>query len=312
MKETSKELFNKYEIRFLASLAGILFVLLALSIALESRIEKKRAPEPHVISARPFSADIQAKAAYVYDIRTGTVLYEKNSEARLPLASLTKVMTALVATEVTPKDSIVEIDRDALLAEGDSGLEVGERWSLKNLLDFSLTSSSNDGMKAVALALGGLDSLNASSDDKENAFVRLMNKKADELGLKNTYYFNETGLDESDTKGGAYGSAQDMASLFSYIVRTQPKLLSATREEEISLESTTSVHVARNTDEIVSDIPGLKASKTGFTSIAGGNLVVVFDPEIGRPVAISVLGSTADGRFEDMKILVDKAIEAIK
>src|SRR5581483_3055251 len=105
------------------------------------------------------------------------------------------------------------ITHDAIATEGDSGLKEGEKWNLKNLLDFSLVSSSNDGIRAVALSLGALASANATEKEIVDDFVRLMNKKADELDLKDTYFWNETGLDETEYKGGAYGTAHDIAML---------------------------------------------------------------------------------------------------
>ena len=71
------------------------------------------------------------------------------------------------------------------------------------------------------------------------------------------------------------------------------------------------MHTATNTNEVVGSIPGLIASKTGFTDLAGGNLVVAFDAGINRPVIISVLGATKDGRFTDMEMLVNASLRAL-
>jgi D-alanyl-D-alanine carboxypeptidase (penicillin-binding protein 5/6) len=307
-------LTNKQEIKFFAFLGGILFILLIISFVLSNRIQRGPVSAPAKFAAGAFDGiKITAKAAYVLDARTGEVLYAKNADARLPLASLTKVMTALVATELAPGYSTIVVSREAVTTDGDSGLTVGEKWSLKNLLDFSLTTSSNDGMRAVGLALGALSSSTSSPQAIESDFIKDMNKKADEIGMKDTYFLNDTGLDESPQKGGAYGSAKDIANLFAYILLHHPTLMSATGKAELQITSLDNAkHLARNTDLIINSLPGVIASKTGYTDLAGGNLALAFDPELGHPIVISVLGSTETGRFEDMLKLVSASERALQ
>ncbi len=307
-------LTNKQEIKFFAFLGGILFILLILSFVISHRIERGPVSAPAKFATTAFNGlAITAKAAYVLDARTGQVLYAKNADARLPLASLTKVMTALVATELAPSYSTIVVTSEAVATDGDSGLRVGEKWSLRNLIDFSLTTSSNDGMRAVGLALGALSTSTSSPQTIEGDFIKDMNRKADEIGMKDTYFLNDTGLDVSEQKGGAYGSAKDMANLFAYILLHHPTLLSATRESELRISSLDNTkHIAKNTDVIINSIPGVIASKTGYTDLAGGNLTLAFDPELGHPVVIAVLGSTGEGRFEDMLKLVAASEEALQ
>ena len=142
------------EVRVFGSVFLILMVLLVISFAVGSRVDRGGVSVPGETAGIFPDIEVEARAAYVYDARTKEVLYAKNENERLALASVTKLMTALVASEILPDYSTVVIGSDALSAEGDSGLRRDERWSLKNLLDFSLVTSSNDGMKAVALALG--------------------------------------------------------------------------------------------------------------------------------------------------------------
>lgn len=302
------------EIRFFFLLFISLALLMVSSYVLGSRVERGDVSTPTRVTQGEFPAvTLEAKSAYVYDARTKAVLFAKNENTRLPLASLTKVMAALVAKEISPTYGTVTVTREALSIEGDSGLKAGERWSLKDLLDFSLVSSSNDGIRAVALSLGALSNATVGSEEIVDDFVRSMNKKALELDLKNTYFWNETGLDESEVKGGAYGSAKDMATLLEYVISREPALLEATREKETTLISLDKFeHVARNTNSLASAIPGLIASKTGFTSTAGGNLVFAFDPELGHPIVISILGSSAEGRFEDARKLVEATLVYLK
>lgn len=295
------------EIKLFIMLTVTLALLLLVSFVLGLKVERGSVSAPSETAATgPFSTIIlEAKAAYVYDIRTKTVLFAKNENIRLPLASLTKIMSALVAEDLSPLYGTVTVSGEALKAEGDNGLYRDERWLLKDILDFSLVTSSNDGMRAVALSLGALSKAGASTDEIINDFVREMNHKAGELGLKNTYFWNETGLDESDVKDGAYGTAKDINVLLEYILMHYPSLFAATREATTTLQSLDNYsHVAKNTNSIVAEIPGLLASKTGFTNTAGGNLAVIFDPELGRPIIVSILGSTEEGRFEDVRALV--------
>jgi D-alanyl-D-alanine carboxypeptidase (penicillin-binding protein 5/6) len=310
-----KEFFShqEAELRFFVFLCAGLSLLVMTSYVLGSRVERGSNSMPSELVKEKFpEVVLQAKAAYVYDARTKEVLFAKNENTRLPLASLTKVMSALVATELSPEYGTVTVSREALAAEGDSGLLAGERWSLKNLLDFSLVTSSNDGIRAVALALGALDRSAATEDEVLNDFVGAMNEKASQLNLKNTYYWNETGLDETEQKGGAYGTAKDMTTLMEYIVAYHPGLLEATQESSLTLSSLDEFsHVAKNTNALAGRIPGLIASKTGFTNTAGGNLVLVFDPELGRPIFISILGSTEDGRFADAAKLINAVMKYI-
>jgi serine-type D-Ala-D-Ala carboxypeptidase (penicillin-binding protein 5/6) len=299
------------EIRFffILSIALVFFFIISFVVGIKIEREKVVVAGQNTQENFPI-VSLQAKAAYVYDARTQSVLFALNEDTRMPLASLTKVMSALVAQELSPSYGTVTVTSGALSTEGDSGLRPGEKWSLKDLLDFSLVSSSNDGIRAVALSLGALDSAIATDNEIVEDFVRNMNRKAAELDLKNTYYWNETGLDESEYKGGAYGTAKDMAMLLKYVVEYHPELFEATREAAATLKSLDNAdHLAKNTNKAIDEIPGVLASKTGFTATAGGNLVFAFDPELGRPIIISILGSTQEGRFEDARKLVDATLK---
>jgi D-alanyl-D-alanine carboxypeptidase (penicillin-binding protein 5/6) len=308
-------LTNKREVTFFVVLVMILFALLGATYFVGDKVIRADLAEPAKVVVNPFdSVTLTAKAAYVLDVRTGKVLFEKNSDDILPLASLTKVMTALVATTLAGPTQTITITKEAIDTEGDSGLQVGEKWSLKNLLDFSLASSSNDGARAIALSLGDLGDLNSTSaSSSENNFIKDMNAEAKKIGMNQTYYINDTGLDQSTVQGGAYGTAKNMAMLFNYILKNYPNMMEATREASFQIASESGImHTAINTDAIVNSIPGLIASKTGYTDLAGGNLVIAFDPEIGRPIIISVLGSTEDGRFEDVSKLVAASLESLQ
>lgn len=254
---------------------------------------------------------IQAKSAYVYDVTRQKVLFEKNSAQQLPLASITKLMMALTASDMLTKDSKIVIRKEFLQEEGDSGLFANETWRLKDLLDFSLVVSSNDGARSVASVIGAL---NLRTDDYNlgrKEFISLMNQKALSLGLKNTYFINESGLDIDNFSGG-YGTASDVSKLMEYLITSKPDLVEATRYETLSVDSQSKTHKIKNTNTDIEHIPGLIASKTGYTEHAGGNLVVAFDSSISRPIIVVVLGSTQSGRFADINSLVKASLAYVK
>ena len=250
----------------------------------------------------PFSeVRIVGEAAYVWDVQTQRALYKKEASKQLPLASITKLMTALVAHELLNEKDAVNIGDQAIRQEGDSGLLRGETFDRVTLSDLVLMSSSNDGAYAMAVAAGGL----LQKNDPANAFVHAMNIRAEELNLHETYFKNPTGLDVSKDEGGAYGSAKDMAFLMEYIVINQPDLLAFTKEDQTRVYSQDGLyHDAVNTNYYIDEIPGIIGSKTGYTELAGGNLVVAFDAGLNRPIIISVLGSTRHERFTDVMTLV--------
>lgn len=253
---------------------------------------------------------LTAKAAYVYDAATGEVLYAKNEREALPLASLTKAMTALVAAESGDRTSAVAIRPDDVLVEGDSGFLPGERIALKDILNFTLVSSSNDGAHAIAAWAGGATS--GAVEAPEDRFVTRMNEYAKKIGLAETTFHNPTGLDLSSDAAGAYGSARDMALLFAYIGKTNPAVLDATVNDRITVWSQDALpHTATNTNPYVTKIPGITGSKTGYTELAGGNLVVTIDAAVAHPIVIAVLGSTEQGRFEDVALLAKASLETV-
>jgi len=252
--------------------------------------------------------DITAHAAYVWDVREQRALYNKNAGRQLPLASLTKLMTALVASEHLGSDDSVEITAAAILQEGDSNLSMGERFDAHALRDFILITSSNDGAYALAAAAGA----SLIGANPEEAFIEAMNEKAAELELTQSHFSNPTGLDFDETTSGSYGSARDMAFLMEYLVLEHPEILAQTREASHALYDHAGARFeAHNTNEVVTEIPGLIGSKTGYTDLAGGNLVIAFDAGLNRPIIISVLGSTREGRFTDVMTLVERTQQLV-
>ena len=228
----------------------------------------------------------------------------------MPLASLTKVMTAVTAYAFLSDSANVKILLEYLEPEGDSGLVVDDIWRASDLRDFTLLTSSNDG--AFALAAVAESQTAEKGGDPQAQFLKAMNNKAAEIGLSNSRFFNEHGLDREMDRGGAYGSARDMALLFEYTLKNYPEILEATRYKSLQFGSAEKVYAADNTNIFINEIPGILASKTGFTDLAGGNLVIAFDSGLNRPIIISILGSTEEGRFADTLKLVNASLKYIQ
>ncbi len=302
----TKTISNK---RALVGIITGVVILVLLAAAMESKVQAKWQGEQLasvMISLEALTkdkreiadVDIAARAAIVYDIKSGKTLYTKNADAQLALASLTKIVTALVADEELGAKRQIQVTEQALATEGVSGLVAGESWSERDLSDFMLIVSSNDAASALAMSAG----------DRQQ-FIIKMNHLAKRLGLTSVTLLNESGLDADSRRAGGYGSVRDMAHLLAYITLANTELLEATTLAEFIGESSSGLrYKAINTNKIVGEIPGLIGGKTGYTDLAGGNLAIVFDAGIGRPIAVVVLGSTKMGRFDDVLKLVNNVL----
>ncbi len=269
--------------------------------------------KPPNVSNPFYGVSAQAKAMIVYDVNRSEVLFGVNENSQLPLASLTKLMTALVAAESLNETRNIAITPYAIETEGDSGLFANETWNISDLISFTMLTSSNDGADAIAVAVGSLWHSTPETAEylKVDAFVKKMNSRANEIGLYDTKYANATGLDDY-TKGGV-GTAEDMSKLLSYIWKNSGSVISETNKNEREFVSEDGfIHSAENTNKFVNSIPGLLGSKTGYTDLAGGNLAIIYDAGLDHPIVIVVLGSTLDGRFEDVQTLVDATYEYVE
>lgn len=286
----------------LYTLAGASFICaVLLTVTYKADMPLPQSPASITASAAAISLDpatLSAKAAIVYDPATKTVLFQKNADVSLPLASLTKLMSAETVLADAPQDAWVTITAEDLAPEGDWGFMPGQQWKLHDLISFGLVASSNDAMAAAATAVPG-------------DIIAVMNVRAADLGLTRTYFNNPTGLDVDLETAGAYGSARDMAVLAAAFLENHPGFFEATAAPEVAISSQGHRLEAASTAVPIQNIPGLIAAKTGYTDLAGGNLVAAFDIQIGRPVIIAVLGSTRAARFEDIRILIGEARRAV-
>lgn len=297
-----------------ALFALLLQALLSFAIPIQAQMQtQEQAGTPDELRAStpadPFeNIVLEARAAFVFDLKKRSVLFARNENEKLPLASVTKLMTALVAREHMSESVVVTLAGDDISVEGDSGLRIGERWRIGDLLGVMLLVSSNDAAHAVAGFVGSEGQPNTDTENVRAKFVSMMNEKALALGLAQTQFFNESGLDVNDAQNGGYGSAHDVAILFEELWKKYPETIEVTARKDARIVSQDSIaHILPNTNEIVGKISGLVASKTGYTDLAGGNLAIIFDRGISDPVIAVVLGSTYKGRFDDMEKLVEAA-----
>jgi D-alanyl-D-alanine carboxypeptidase len=284
-----------------------------IALELQERAEQLALEKKHMEAKRVFTdVSVAARAAYVYDINNAGLLYQKNSGEKLGIASITKVMTALTAIETIGSDALVQINWMHVQTEGESGLIPGEYFTVTDLINYMLVNSSNDSAAALAQAAGAflIRERGDTNLTAEQMFVAERNALATVLGMHKTTFTNPTGLDENyETQIGAYSSAEDVAVLFQYILEHYPDLLSATKESIVTITSREGYpHVVENTNDIITSLPNITASKTGYTVQAGGNLAVVINPELNNPFIIVVLGSTKEGRFSDVQQLSEAVV----
>ena len=235
-----------------------------------------------------------AKSVLLYDPRDARVLYAKDAYEAHPLASLTKLMAAQVVLSQKVRPTAVTVTVNDLKPEGDWGFRSGDVFSLKDLLKYSLVASSNDAITAAVSTVGP-------------DFVQIMNTEAQSLGLTKTRFINPTGLDVDATTAGGYGSAFDMARLTAVFYKNFPTYFTLTNAKRVSIRDGARTLSATATAAPLLTLPGFVGAKTGYTTLAGGNLVAVFDIEVGHPLVAVILGSTQNGRFTDMETLITAA-----
>ena len=241
--------------------------------------------------------EIQAKTALVYDTAHQEILYQKNDlyEQR-PIASLTKLMTALVVLENTDLNSVFKISPNAVQTEGEMGnLRVGEELIVKSLLYALLVNSSNDAAVALAENIPF-----PPSEETEQKFIELMNKKAASLNLKNTYFVDPSGLSAEN-----YSCAWDISVMLQEVLK-YPVLEEIMQTQEIDLYSIDGKfnHHLVNTDKLLGTVPEIIGGKTGYTEEAGNCMTAAFWSPNGQGMTITVLMDSPD-RIAETKTLFE-------
>ena len=218
------------------------------------------------------------------------VIFKKNSGKKLPIASLTKLMTAIVVLDNYDLSDIVTVNKAADLQDPmKQDVKLGDAMPAKNFLDIMLIESSNKSAYALSELMG------------TQKFVDLMNQKAKSLGLKNTFFEDPTGLSPQNVS-----TASDLTELAEYIFKNYPKIADISMVKELYIPT---FGTALNTDELLGEMPNIVFGKTGFTIEAKGCLLLVLDNPKNNNYLINVILG-ADDRFSEMKKLVNRS-EAI-
>lgn len=291
-------ILNKTETALVLSFiaVGILAGLFFRTVAEDYTLAVRKTEKEKEYYDRTFGTlSLIAKSAYAYDITKGKELFSVSGDSIRPLASITKVMTAYTYLDIFGEDSRITVASEALKSFGDSGLIAGEVWRARDLAAYMLVTSSNDA--AVAFE--------EESRKRGVDLIMEMNKKARRLGLLDTFFMSTTGLDDNSDFPTVLSNASDAAALLGNAYKAHPRIYEETDQEEkryYSLDG--NLHVAKNTNEVVSKINTLVASKTGYTESAGGNLAILFHAPNGDLISGVVLGSTQEERFSDMLELI--------
>ncbi len=236
------------------------------------------------------AAGISAKSAIVINGHTGEVIYEKNAYERLPMASTTKIMTALLLAEQEDLSKQICCTKEMVTVEGSSmGLLVGDLVTYNDLLYGMLLASGNDAANTTAIALGG---------SVEN-FVSLMNQKARLLELNDTNFATPSGLDAD----GHYTTAYDLAKLASVALKNEKfKKASSSSVVRLCYGNPPYNRTLTNHNKLLKSYSGLVGVKTGFTKKAGRCLVTAAERDGAQIIAVTL----NDGNdWQDHKFLLD-------
>jgi D-alanyl-D-alanine carboxypeptidase len=260
--------------------------------------ESAHAPEWHMVGSKAIpEAPVAATAGLVIDDKTGEVLAAKNADWSLPMASITKLMTAWVALDRAKPDHPVTVSATAAATPPTHmPLGEGEVLNVQDLLSMLLLTSANDAAQALADGLGG-----------ESSFIQGMNEKASKLGLKNTHFANPTGFDAD----GHHSSANDLAILAHHLFIKHPELLPLMQQSKVIIGSSDKhkAYDVANFHQLVGVYPGFLGGKPGFTGNAGNCLLTLAERD-GKKVLAVVLNSP-DPAGESTKLL-DMGFELAK
>lgn len=269
--------------------------------------------------ARPTLTIPKAREVYAFDVDTGEVLYQKNANKATSVASLAKLMTALIVRDEVAagrltwdtKISITDPNLVRMSTDWNTGgrpLKVGQTFTLKQLDTLSVVSSHNAAVTQIGIYISG-----------NNAkFVRKMNAKAAKLGMTKSTFISVSGLDTKDldrfglkipgTQGGNQVSAKDMATLTAALLKADPGLTTLTKKSSVKVKG----KKARSTNQLLEGFPFYKPSlgvdglKTGYTGSAGYCLVATAKPSGRHRVAVVIVhAKNSKNRFEGASKLLE-------
>jgi len=255
-----------------------------------------------------YDLKIWAASSVAIDTESGTILHYENGRKRTQVASLTKIMTAILAMEhINNLDEVITIPRQATLVPGTVvgcptsaycpgyRMYTGEKIRAIDLMKAMIMNSANDAATALAIHIAG----------SQEKFVDMMNEKARNLGLKDTNFCTPSGLEIDGKEQECYSTAYDIARIGVESLN-YAKIWDIMRipEDEFSPVDGKLVHQLKNTDLLLQDMPNCLGGKTGFTPMAGKSLLTGSQDRSGKHRIIAVLLNDPK-RWEDMRILID-------
>lgn len=267
------------------------------------------APKSVCAADRPAEAELYSISAAMIDGDTGRVLYEKNGDEVRAMASTTKIMTLILALEYGNMDDVVTVSSYAAkMPDVQLGICEGEQYYLQDLLYSMMLESHNDSAVAIAEHVGG---------DVEH-FSGMMNAKAAELGLSDTYFITPNGLDAEDKNGKHSTTAVELAKIMKYCVMDSPakeafQAICQTRSYSFSDYSGKRQFTVNNKNRFLDMMKGVLAGKTGFTADAGYCYVAALEQD-GKTYIIALLGCGWPGnkgyKWQDSRALFEYGLSA--
>lgn len=254
--------------------------------------------------ARAAGPEVSAQSAVVLTADTGTVLFEKDGHTPRPVASTTKIMTALLALEAAQErgDPLVDITQEMVAVEGSSmGLQAGDSISLTGLAAGMLLASGNDAANAAALYL----------DASLESFAARMNQRAAVLGMEDTHFVTPSGLDGEDAQGLAHlSTAYDMALLAQAALEDQAfRQLCSSPSLAVEFAEPVKRVTYTNHNKLLTQYPGCVGVKTGFTKEAGRCLVSAAERDGALLIAVTL---NAPNDWEDHTALLDYGFSQVE
>lgn len=238
-------------------------------------------------------SQLSAQAAFFIETKTGEVLYQKNIHQKYSIASLIKIMTTIITLENRQMGDSLTVSRRAADMEPDKMLLLeGEKLTVEELLQGVFLISANDASEVLAEQVTG----------RREEFINLMNSKAQQLGMNNSYFLNPTGLEEDFEK--QYSTAYDVALMSRYLIYKYPEVLNISSSPHIYIPITENHqdYDLYSGINLLTTYTGMVGLKTGFTPEAGLTLVTVARRE-GKEILGVLLGSV--NRRDDAKLLLD-------
>lgn len=241
--------------------------------------------------------EINAKAAAVFDMRSRKILFQKNIKTPLPIASITKLLTAMVIVESLDFNLKIFVPKEAVNADNEGGADflLNEEFTVRDLFKMLLVKSSNDSAVSLQLLLS----------EKGFDIVSAINMKARSIGMYDSKFYDSSGLNDD-----GYSTAEDLIKLAEHVLR-YPEIQDALLTKHVKINSVDGIfsHDVENTNKLLGVVPDIEFGKTGYTDIALGTMILMVKlPAHDSSLIVVVLGS--NDRFMDIEKLVSWAKSA--